>query len=100
VIDFMRWMATPDAQNLWIQTSSGSVIPANPQAKDSGTALIKKGKAMLAGAAQLTQFFNRDSTDALQNTANTALINYIQNPGKIDSILTTWQTQAEQVWKS
>jgi multiple sugar transport system substrate-binding protein len=100
VVDFMRWMATPAAQNLWIQTSSGSVIPANPQAEDSGTALIKKGKAMLASAAQLTQFFNRDSTDALQNTANTALIDYIQNPSRITSILSTWQTQAEQAWKS
>ncbi len=55
---------------------------------------------MLAAASQLTQFFNRDSTDALQNTANTALIDFIQNPGQLTSILTTWQSQAEQVWKT
>ena len=100
VLDFMTWMATPAAQNLWTATSSGTVIPANPQATAPSTALVQKGKAMLAAAAQLTQFFNRDSTDALQNTANTALIDFIQNPGKVTSILTTWQTQAEQVWKS
>jgi len=100
VLDFMTWMATPAAQNLWTQTSSGTVIPANPQATAPSTALVQKGKAMLADAAQLTQFFNRDSTDALQNTANTALIDFIQNPGRLSSILTTWQSQAEQVWKT
>jgi multiple sugar transport system substrate-binding protein len=100
VLDFMTWMATPAAQNLWTQTSSGTVIPANPQATSPSTALVQKGKAMLAAADQLTQFFNRDSTDALQNTANTALIDFVQNPGKLTSILSTWQSQAEQVWKS
>ncbi|HTI19871.1 MAG TPA: hypothetical protein VL652_02700 [Kutzneria sp.] len=93
-------MATPEAQNMWTATSSGTVIPANPQATAPSTPLVQKGKAMLASAAQLTQFFNRDSTDALQNTANTALINFIQNPSKLTSILTTWQSQAEQAWKT
>jgi multiple sugar transport system substrate-binding protein len=100
VMDFMTWMTTPDAQNLWTATSSGTVIPANPQAKSPSSALVQKGKTMLAAASDLTQFFNRDSTDALQNTANTALVNFIQNPGKLTSILTTWQSQAEQAWKT
>jgi multiple sugar transport system substrate-binding protein len=100
VRDFMTWMTTPTAQNLWTATSSGTVIPANPQATSPSTALVQKGKAMLAGAAELTQFFNRDSTDALQNTANTALVDFIQNPGRLTSILTTWQSQAEAAWKS
>ena len=100
VMDFMTWMTTPTAQNLWTATSSGTVIPANPQAASPSTALVQKGKAMLAAASDLTQFFNRDSTDALQNTANTALVDFIQNPGKLTSILSTWQSQAEQAWKS
>lgn len=100
VLDFMTWMATPEAQNLWTQTSSGTVIPANPKAASPQTPLVEKGKAMLAAADQLTQFFNRDSTDALQNTANTALINFIQKPSQLTSILSTWQSQAKQVWKT
>ncbi|WP_194892810.1 ABC transporter substrate-binding protein [Catenulispora pinisilvae] len=100
VLDFMTWMAKPDAQNMWTQTSSGTVIPANPQAATPTSPLAKKGQTMLAGASALTQFFNRDSSDALQNTANTALTNFLQNPGKLSSILSTWQTQAEQVWKT
>jgi multiple sugar transport system substrate-binding protein len=100
VMDFMTWMTTPTAQNMWTQTSSGTVIPANPLATSPATALVQKGKAMLSAASELTQFFNRDSTDALQNTANTALIDFIQNPGRLTSILSTWQSQAEQAWKS
>ncbi|HWG26652.1 ABC transporter substrate-binding protein, partial [Actinospica sp.] len=93
VLDFMTWMATPTAQNLWTQTSSGAVIPANPKAATPNTQLVEKGKAQLAAAPQLTQFFNRDSTDALQNTANTALINFVQKPGQLSSNLSTWQSQ-------
>ncbi len=100
VMDFMTWMTTPTAQNLWTQTSSGTVIPANPLAKAPDTPLVTKGKAMLAAATELTQFFNRDSTDALQNTANTALIDFIQNPKQLTSILNTWQSQAARVWTS
>lgn len=100
VLDFMTWMATPVAQNLWTQTSSGSVLPANPRATTPNTSLVEKGKSQLAAASQLTQFFNRDSTDALQNTANTALIQFIQKPSQLSSILSTWQSQAEQVWKT
>ncbi len=100
VMDFMTWMTTPAAQNMWTRTSSGTVIPANPLAKSPATPLVEKGKAMLGAASDLTQFFNRDSTDALQNTANTALVDFIQNPGRLHSILSTWQSQAERVWKS
>jgi multiple sugar transport system substrate-binding protein len=100
VLNFMTWMATVEAQELWNVTSSGTVIPANPQAKLPSTPLVAKGKAMLDGAAQLTQFFNRDSTDALQDTADVALIDFIQNPGKLSSILSTWESQAKQVWKT
>jgi multiple sugar transport system substrate-binding protein len=75
------------------------VLPANPKAHDSGTALVAKGKKMLAEAADLTQFFNRDSSDALQPTADTALTKFIDKPDQIDAILREWQAGAEKVFK-
>jgi multiple sugar transport system substrate-binding protein len=98
--DFLTWMATPAAQELYIKTSGGTVLPANPAAKDAGTALVAKGKAMLDRAADLTQFFNRDSSDALQPTADAALTQFIQKPNQISSILSTWESAAKQVWSS
>jgi multiple sugar transport system substrate-binding protein len=98
--DFLTYMATAQAQELYIKSSSGTVIPANPKAKDAGTALVAKGRAMLAKAADLTQFFNRDSSDALQPTADAALTQFFDKPNQLDSILTTWQAAATKVWSS
>ncbi|GAA3440311.1 ABC transporter substrate-binding protein [Kutzneria kofuensis] len=98
--DFLKYLTTVEAQEAYLKASSGSSLPANPAAKDAGTALITKGKDMLNKAADLTQFFNRDSSDALQPTADTALIKFIQHPEQIDSILTEWQTNAKKIWAS
>ncbi|MEV4755921.1 extracellular solute-binding protein [Micromonospora sp. NPDC049559] len=98
--EFLTYMATPEAQEIYIKSSSGTVLPANPAAKDAGTPLVAKGKEMLSKAADLTQFFNRDSSDALQPTADTALIKFLQQPNQVDSILTDWQKAAEKVWSA
>ena len=98
--DFLKYLTTVEAQEAYLKSSSGSSLPANPAAKDAGTALITKGKEMLNKAADLTQFFNRDSSDALQPTADAALIKFIQHPEQIDSILTDWQSAAKKIWAS
>ncbi|HEY4020011.1 MAG TPA: extracellular solute-binding protein [Pseudonocardiaceae bacterium] len=98
--DFLTWMATPPAQELYMKVGGGTILPANPSAKDAGTPLVAKGKEMLAKAADLTQFFNRDSSDALQPTADAALTQFIQKPDQINSILSTWQSAAKKVWSS
>jgi multiple sugar transport system substrate-binding protein len=98
--DFLTYLATAQAQELYVKSSSGTVIPANPKARDAGTPLVAKGRAMLAKAADLTQFFNRDSSDALQPTADAALTRFFDQPGQIDSILNTWQAAATKVWSS
>ncbi|MCI2420617.1 substrate-binding domain-containing protein [Saccharopolyspora sp. K220] len=98
--EWLKYVATAEAQELYIRNSSGTVLPTNPDAKDSGTPLVAKGRKMLESAADLTQFFNRDSSDALQPTADVALIRFIQRPNELPSILTEWQTAAEKVWSS
>ena len=98
--DFLKYLTTVEAQEAYLKSSSGSALPANPAAKDAGTALITKGKEMLNKAADLTQFFNRDSSDALQPTADAALIRFIQHPEQIDAVLTDWQAAAKKVWNS
>lgn len=95
----LTYLASAQAQETYIANSSGIVLPANPKAKAADSPLVAKGKAMLAGAAELTQFFNRDSSDALQPTADTALTRFIDKPDQIDAILAEWQTSAEKVFK-
>ncbi|MET7568312.1 extracellular solute-binding protein [Streptomyces sp. NPDC005492] len=100
VVDLMKYLATAEAQETYIKGSSGTVLPCNPDAKDSGTALVKKGRAHVQSAAEITQFFNRDSSDALQPTADNALIKFLAKPKSIDSILTDWQRDAEKIWNA
>ncbi|MEO3820239.1 ABC transporter substrate-binding protein [Plantactinospora sp. B24E8] len=97
--DLMRYLASAEAQELYIQSSSGIILPANPAAKASDSPLVAKGKAMLENAKELTQFFNRDSSDALQPTADTALTKFMDRPDDVDAILREWQAGAEKVFK-
>ncbi|NRQ37747.1 carbohydrate ABC transporter substrate-binding protein [Nonomuraea sp. NN258] len=97
--ELLAYLATPEAQATFINNGTGILLPANPEAKINETPLVAKGKAMLAGAKDLTQFFNRDSSDALQTTADTALTRFIDKPGEIDAIQKEWQSAAEKVFK-
>ncbi|MFI6493635.1 ABC transporter substrate-binding protein [Streptomyces sp. NPDC050564] len=100
VADLMRYLATAEAQEIYIKGSSGTVLPCHPDAKDAGTALVKKGRKHIEEAVEITQFFNRDSSDALQPTADTALTKFLAKPKSIGSILTDWQRDAEKIWQA
>ncbi|MER6536950.1 ABC transporter substrate-binding protein [Streptomyces sp. 900105755] len=100
VFDLLTYLATAEAQEIYIKGSSGTVLPCNPDAKDAGTALVKKGRAHVAEAAEITQFFNRDSSDALQPTADTALTKFLAKPKQISGILTDWQRDAQKIWNA
>ena len=97
---FLGWLATPEAQEIYVKNSSGTVIPANPDAKSADTPLVRKGKAMVQDAKEITQFFNRDSSDALQPTADAALTKFLDKPDQIDQILKDWQAAAEKIFKA
>ncbi|MEV1328141.1 extracellular solute-binding protein [Micromonospora costi] len=97
--ELLRYFASVEAQEEYVKSSSGIVLPVHPKAKAADSPLVAKGKAMLDSAAELTQFFNRDSTDALQPTADTALTKFIDKPDQIDAILREWQASAEKVFK-
>jgi multiple sugar transport system substrate-binding protein len=98
--EFLGFMATAEAQEVYVKASTSTVLPVNANAKTASSPLVDKGKKLLADAKEITQFFNRDSSDALQPTADTALIKFFDQPDKLDSILADWQTAAEKVWKA
>jgi multiple sugar transport system substrate-binding protein len=97
--ELLTYLASAEAFELFNQHSSGITLPTNPKAKAIESPLVAKGKAMLDSAKDLTQFFNRDSSDSLQPTADTALTKFIDKPDQIDAILRDWQAAAEKVFK-
>jgi multiple sugar transport system substrate-binding protein len=98
--EFLNYVATPEAQELFAKASPSMTLPINTAAKFTSSPLLDKGKKMLDGAKEITQFFNRDSSDALQPTADTALIKFLNQPDQVDTILTEWQAAAEKVWQA
>jgi len=99
--DFLTYLASPAQQQEFIEKSASSNLPTSPDVDTSKfSPLVQKGLKMLGETKEITQFFNRDSSDALQTTADTALVKFLANPGDVDKILADWQAAAEKVWNS
>ncbi|AZZ50886.1 ABC transporter substrate-binding protein [Rathayibacter festucae] len=96
---FLSYLAGAESQSAYISASQSSNLPTSPDVDTSVfSPLVQKGVALLAGTEQITQFFNRDSSDDLQTTADAALTKFIAQPGEVDSILKEWQTAADKVF--
>ncbi|ACQ79201.1 extracellular solute-binding protein family 1 [Beutenbergia cavernae DSM 12333] len=97
----MSYLASPEAQQEYIELSGSSNLPTSPDVDTSSfSPLVQKGLALLEETEEITQFFNRDSSDELQLTADDALTRFLDDPSDIPAILEGWQTAAERVWGS
>lgn len=96
-----RYLAEPETQQTYIEVSGSSNLPTSPDVDTSEfSPLVQKGIELLNNTDEITQFFNRDSSDELQAAADAALTKFIANPGDVDAILQEWQAAAEQVWNA
>ncbi|TQM14454.1 ABC transporter substrate-binding protein [Pseudonocardia kunmingensis] len=100
----MSYLASPEVQAQYIaklaEAGSGS-LPTSPDVDTSGFApVVQKGIELLNSTQELTQFFNRDSSDALQTTADAALTRFLADPTDVPGQLQAWQTAAQQVFSS
>ncbi len=97
--DLLSYLASPDQQQAYIEGSGSSNLPTSPDVDTSKfSPLVKQGIKLLSETKEITQFFNRDSSDALQTTADTALTKFLDHPDQVASILKDWQTAAQQVF--
>lgn len=101
VKDLLGYLAGAKQQQLFISKSGSSNLPTSSEVDSSGfSPLVQKGMKLLQNTQEITQFFNRDSSDALQATADAALTKFLDNPTQVATILTDWQTAAKKVWGS
>ena len=93
---FLAFLGTNEAQALLRQ---GANIATNLTFPDSEYSdLVKKGRDLLAAAADITQFYDRDSSQALGNLANAANARFIaQGPRVLDEILNEWDSSSKRV---
>lgn len=99
--ELLSFLASPKEQQAYIEGAGSSNLPTSPDVDTSAfPALVKKGIKLLSETKEITQFFNRDSSDALQTTADAALTKFLDHPDQVNSILKSWQSAAKQVWGS
>jgi len=96
--EFFAYLSTADAQLKFIE-GRGSQIAANPSVPDDYYSdLTRKGRDHLAGAADITQFYDRDSSQEFATPANAANAKFIaKGKGSLEEILAEWQAAAERV---
>jgi multiple sugar transport system substrate-binding protein len=97
--EFLAFLGTAEAQEIMFEANpSDTEIPAHPNVDVELSPTLLQGQAILdAAVGGVTQFFNRDSSDALQATADQALTQYLAGVKSLDQILEEWQAEAERV---
>jgi len=99
--ELLTFLASPESQQKYIEASGSSNLPTSPEVDTSKfSPLVQKGIKLLQDTKEITQFFNRDSSDSLQTTADAALNKFIDEPKNVSSILKDWQTAATKVFNS
>ncbi|WP_028464035.1 ABC transporter substrate-binding protein [Nesterenkonia alba] len=93
---FLNYMASPESQETFIEMADSSNLPTSPDVDTSDfSPLVQKGIELLEETEEITQFFNRDGSDALQATADDALTRFLAEPESLTQILEDWQRAAE-----
>jgi len=93
---FLAFLGTNEAQALLRQGANIATNLTFPESEYSD--LVKKGRDLLAAAADITQFYDRDSSQALGNAANAANARFIaQGPRVLDQILNEWDSSSKKI---
>jgi multiple sugar transport system substrate-binding protein len=96
--EFLAYLSTAEAQMEFIK-NSGSRIAANLTVPDDFYSdLTRKGRDHLATAADITQFYDRDSSQEFAAPANAANARFIaQGVGSLESILAEWDAASTRI---
>lgn len=98
--DLLSYLVSPSAQETFVRKAKTSKLPTSTEADTSKfSPLVQHGIKFLNDSKDLTQFFNRDSSDELQTTADTALTKFLDKPNDVDAILKQWQRAAQRVFE-
>jgi multiple sugar transport system substrate-binding protein len=99
--ELMKYLATADAQNIYLKTDP-SDVGANSKVDASGyNAIQKKAAEFIGGAKQISQFLDRDANPTFASTvAIPSLQKFINdpNPSGIDSLLKSIDAQAKSIY--
>jgi multiple sugar transport system substrate-binding protein len=95
--ELMYHFGTPEAQDAYL-AEDPSVVAPSEDVTVTYSPLQKKVLDAVAAAPNVTQFLDRDtSPEFASNVAGPRFADFLNDPSKIDSILTDMQEQAEVI---
>jgi multiple sugar transport system substrate-binding protein len=99
--DLLRHFASAKAQQMYLKSDPNNV--ATNSGADTGgyNALQRKAVELVSGAAQISQFLDRDTRPDFASTVMIpALQEFINNPDDIDGLLTNIESQKKNIFTS
>jgi len=97
--DFLKFLATPEAQGIYLKSDPNNVA-TNKNADASGyTALQKKAVEIISGAKHISQFMDRDTRPDFASTVMIqAIQEFLKNPKDIDGLCKNIETQKKTIF--
>ena len=98
--ELMKYLVTPEAQAIWVQ-KGGALSPNKAVAADAYPDPIAKKAADLQNGAKLVRF---DASDLMPEAMNNAffkgILDFVNNPSNLDSVLATLDKTQADAYKS
>ena len=95
---FLAFMMRADTQTMINEAEHQ--LPANNQSKVGDDRFLQAGEKLLNGAAHLTQFLDRDTSEDLATIAMKGFQEFMVKPDRIDSVLATIERARKRIYAS
>ena len=94
---FLAFLGSVEAQQYYADNLGR--LPTNLEVDTSGfTATQQKGLELIQGADYVAQFYDRDTTPEMADEGMNGFMQFWDNPGEIEEILTYLQSVAEEIF--
>jgi alpha-glucoside transport system substrate-binding protein len=98
--ELMKWLVTPDAQQIWVK-KGGALSPNKAVPQSAYPDPVARTSADIANAAKVVKF---DGSDLMPEAMNSAFfkaaLDFVNNPGNLDSILANLDKVQADAYKS
>jgi alpha-glucoside transport system substrate-binding protein len=97
---YMKYMATAEAQAIWVKRGGSTSVNKSVNLNDYPDPVSRQSAEVLTSATAVELSVGDQIPSALQSAYWKGLLQYIQNPGQLDSILSTLESTAQSAYQS
>jgi len=95
----LRYLATPEAQDIYVKSDPNVVAAANGASTEGYNPLQKKAAELIGSTDNIAQFLDRDTRpDFASPVVIPALQRFLQDPSDVDGVTKSLQEQAQTIF--